>query len=123
MFIILRLAKKQSSKPSVSDKKSPKAPSCENLKGFYLALDLGGTNIRVLSVLLRGEKEPHANSASYEIPRTRMEGTGNALFDYVAEKVWTFIYNYKLHEYGNQNFQMGVTFSFPLEQRGLTQVS
>lgn len=46
-------------------------------KGRYLALDLGGTNYRVLLVHLKGDQSPPAiQETTYAIPKHIMTGTG-----------------------------------------------
>lgn len=48
--------------------------------GQYLALDLGGTNYRVLLVTLEGHgKPPHISETVYAIPKDIMVGTGEAV--------------------------------------------
>ncbi|KAH8870722.1 Hexokinase [Schistosoma japonicum] len=45
--------------------------------GNFLALDLGGTNYRVLSVTLEGKgKSPRIQERTYSIPAEKMSGTG-----------------------------------------------
>ena len=44
--------------------------------GRYLALDLGGTNFRVLLVHLRGHEPPDVTSKLYLIPTRIMLGSG-----------------------------------------------
>jgi len=50
---------------------------CVVESGRYLALDLGGTNFRVLVVELKGQryKEPHVTSKLFFIPARIMLGT------------------------------------------------
>ena len=48
---------------------------CYTEKGHYLALDLGGTNFRVLLITLEGHKVMMENEI-YPIPENIMIGTG-----------------------------------------------
>lgn len=43
--------------------------------GHFLALDLGGTNFRVLLITLRGRGKTEVQSKSYKIPQNIMHGT------------------------------------------------
>lgn len=68
-------------------------------RGKFLALDLGGTNFRVLIINL-GENHFDMQSKIYAIPKHIMTGTGIALFDHIAECLANFMkvnFNY-LHK-------------------------
>ncbi|XP_041979692.1 hexokinase type 2 isoform X2 [Aricia agestis] len=86
-------------------------------KGKFLALDLGGTNFRVLIINL-GPNHFDMQSKIYAIPKHIMTGTGTALFDHIAECLANFM---KEHEVFNERLALGFTFSFPLKQLGLTK--
>ena len=60
-------------------------------RGKFLALDLGGTNFRVLIIHLKGENEFHMQSKIYAIPQNIMLGTGTQLFDHIAECLSNFM--------------------------------
>lgn len=59
-------------------------------RGKFLALDLGGTNFRVLIINL-GENHFDMQSKIYAIPQHIMTGTGLALFDHIAECLANFM--------------------------------
>ncbi|XP_059608270.1 hexokinase type 2 isoform X2 [Phlebotomus argentipes] len=86
--------------------------------GKFLALDLGGTNFRVLLIHLKGENEFEMLSKIYAIPKTIMVGTGKQLFDHIAECLANFM---KEHNVYSERLPLGFTFSFPLTQLGLTK--
>nr|UNF16855.1 hexokinase II [Hyphantria cunea] len=86
-------------------------------RGKFLALDLGGTNFRVLIINL-GENHFDMQSKIYAIPNHIMTGTGTALFDHIAECLANFM---KDHEVYEERLALGFTFSFPLRQLGLTK--
>ncbi|XP_047116155.1 hexokinase type 2 [Schistocerca piceifrons] len=86
-------------------------------QGKFLALDLGGTNFRVLIIELEGEKF-HMDSKIYAIPQSIMLGTGVQLFDHIAECLANFM---KEHQMAHLRLPLGFTFSFPLTQKGLTK--
>lgn len=84
-------------------------------KGDILALDLGGTNFRVLLVSLDG-KEVKMESKIYLIPQHIMVGSGTQLFDHIAECIFKFM---KDHQLMDKMLPLGFTFSFPCRQEGL----
>ena len=88
-----------------------------NEKGNFLALDLGGTNFRVLLITLDGENSD-MKSEIYAIPQNIMVGTGLQLFDHIAQCLALFVKELKLE---NELLPLGFTFSFPVTQRGLSE--
>lgn len=86
-------------------------------RGKFLALDLGGTNFRVLCVTLK-EGSSDMSVATYDIPVELMTGEGKDLFDYIAECLANFVIKEHLED---EELALGFTFSFPLKQNGLTE--
>ncbi|NWY56098.1 HXK2 protein, partial [Chionis minor] len=84
-------------------------------RGEFLALDLGGTNFRVLVVRVAQDGIRMA-SEIYVIPTAVMQGTGEALFDHIIECIMDFQLKQDLME---QVLPLGFTFSFPCQQLGL----
>ncbi|NWY75049.1 HXK3 protein, partial [Erithacus rubecula] len=84
-------------------------------RGDFLALDLGGTNFRVLVVRVTEEGITMA-SEIYIIPATIMQGTGEALFDHILDCIIDFQMKQNLV---TQILPLGFTFSFPCQQVGL----
>ncbi|NXQ40996.1 HXK3 protein, partial [Catharus fuscescens] len=84
-------------------------------RGDFLALDLGGTNFRVLVVRVTEDGISMA-SEIYVIPASIMQGTGEALFDHIIDCVIDFQMKQNLV---TQMLPLGFTFSFPCEQVGL----
>ncbi|OXB81001.1 UNVERIFIED_CONTAM: hypothetical protein H355_006084, partial [Colinus virginianus] len=84
-------------------------------RGKFLALDLGGTNFRVLVVHVE-EDNIHMTSNIYVIPTAIMQGTGEALFDHIIECIMDFQMKQELMD---QVLPLGFTFSFPCQQLGL----
>lgn len=60
-------------------------------KGKFLALDLGGTNFRVLLIHLKGDNDFEMQSKIYAIPQSIMIGSGAQLFDHIAECLSNFM--------------------------------
>ncbi|KAL7026429.1 hypothetical protein ACKWTF_013910 [Chironomus riparius] len=87
-------------------------------RGKFLALDLGGTNFRVLLIHLKGDDDFEMQSKIYAIPQSIMLGSGSQLFDHIAECLANFIKEHKLQD---ERLPLGFTFSFPLKQLGLTK--
>ncbi|XP_076367872.1 hexokinase type 2-like isoform X2 [Tachypleus tridentatus] len=85
-------------------------------KGKFLALDLGGTNFRVLLIDLDGD-DFHMENEVFEIPEKIMIGTGTQLFDHIAECLSKFL---EYQGIKGQKLPLGFTFSFPCKQEGLT---
>ncbi|XP_022669594.1 hexokinase-2-like isoform X3 [Varroa jacobsoni] len=85
--------------------------------GRFLALDLGGTNFRVLLIEIDGDKFKMDN-AIYAVPQEIMLGTGTQLFDHIAECLATFSMERGIY---GQRLPLGFTFSFPCRQEGLTR--
>ncbi|CAO1419805.1 unnamed protein product [Diamesa hyperborea] len=89
-----------------------------NELGKFLALDLGGTNFRVLLIHLKGESDYEFQSKIYALPQSIMTGTGDELFDHIAECLSMFIKEMSIE---TEQLPLGFTFSFPCQQFGLTK--
>ncbi|KAH7284080.1 hypothetical protein KP509_34G038600 [Ceratopteris richardii] len=92
-------------------------------EGLYYALDLGGTNFRVLRVQLGGP-EGRVLRQEYEevsIPSHLMVGSNEDLFDYIALELSRFVEsegeNY--HPKPGRDRELGFTFSFPVKQTSI----
>uniref|UniRef100_UPI00358ECACA hexokinase-1-like n=1 Tax=Myxine glutinosa TaxID=7769 RepID=UPI00358ECACA len=88
--------------------------------GDFLALDLGGTNFRVLLVRVRGGKrrDVEMHNKIYPIPEDIMQGSGEELFDHIVQCITDFL------EYMGMvgwRLPLGFTFSFPCRQESLDQ--
>ncbi|KAF2987916.1 hypothetical protein EK904_011430 [Melospiza melodia maxima] len=84
-------------------------------KGDFLALDLGGTNFRVLVVRI-AEAGITMASEIYVIPVGVMQGSGEELFDHIIDCIIDFQTKQNLVA---QMLPLGFTFSFPCQQVGL----
>jgi hexokinase len=87
-------------------------------KGRFLALDLGGTNIRVLAVELDGNGNAALAAVSkFVIPKEMVSGTGDNLFDFIADCIKLF---FEENNIGTQQaYDLAFTFSFPVEQSSI----
>ncbi|GFS79584.1 hexokinase-2 [Nephila pilipes] len=84
-------------------------------QGKFLALDLGGTNFRVLLITLENEDFQMENEV-FGIPESIMLGTGEQLFDHIAECLANFMERQNVKDL---HLPLGFTFSFPCKQEGL----
>ncbi|GLH01768.1 Hexokinase type 2, partial [Gryllus bimaculatus] len=85
-------------------------------KGQFLALDLGGTNFRVLVIKL-ARTYFDMRAKVFAVPQSIMTGPGSELFDHIAECLFAFTSEHKINK---DNLPLGFTFSFPCEQKGLS---
>ncbi|XP_069579161.1 hexokinase-4-like isoform X2 [Brachyistius frenatus] len=85
-------------------------------KGDFLALDLGGTNFRVLHVRVLEDEQKvlKMDSQICAVPQDVMLGTGDQLFDHIAACLGDFLNSQNLK---GQTLPLGFTFSFPCEQK------
>lgn len=85
-------------------------------KGDFLALDLGGTNFRVLHVRVVEDEQKvlKMDSQICAIPKEMMLGTGEQLFDHIAACLSEFLVSQDLK---GKTLPLGFTFSFPCEQK------
>ncbi|KAF8528913.1 hexokinase-domain-containing protein [Hysterangium stoloniferum] len=88
-------------------------------KGVFLALDLGGTNLRICEVQLHGDKTFTLRQEKYKLSDSLKTGDATALFDYLADCVDAFLTDNSEQSPGEDNLSLGLTFSFPVEQTAL----
>ncbi|XP_071760959.2 hexokinase HKDC1 [Centroberyx gerrardi] len=86
--------------------------------GKYLALDLGGTNFRVLLVKIRSglSRSVRLYNKIYTIPLEIMQGTGEELFDHIVQCISDFLDYMGMK---NARLPLGFTFSFPCKQAAI----
>lgn len=86
--------------------------------GRFIALDLGGTNFRVLDVALKGRGAIEVNAEEkFRLQNKDITGTGRQLFNFIAENIREFMQVNKI-EFGKKR-DMGFTFSFPVKQSNI----
>ncbi|KHN05494.1 Hexokinase-3 [Glycine soja] len=93
-------------------------------KGTYYALDLGGTNFRVLRVHLHGQQSSvlEHEVERQPIPQNLMTSTSEDLFDFIASSLKEFI---EKEGDGSElspdrRRELGFTFSFPVKQMSVS---
>ncbi|EEB09153.1 hexokinase 1 [Schizosaccharomyces japonicus yFS275] len=86
-------------------------------KGSFLALDMGGTNLRVCEVIVQGEGKFDIMQSKYRMPQALKTGTKEQLFDFIAESIKTFVD--ENHPDSKEMLDLGFTFSYPTEQHAI----
>ena len=101
-----------------------------------MAVDLGGTNFRVCSIQLHGNTTFSLTQSKVAIPRELMTAkTSQELFSFLAKQIETFLKTHheehyvghiKRHNTGGkisdeEIFNLGFTFSFPVNQIGINK--
>ncbi|CAN1158305.1 At1g50460 [Linum perenne] len=92
--------------------------------GTYYALDLGGTNFRVLRVQLGGTRSSILSKdiKRQPIPQHLMTGTSEALFDFITSTLKQFVEqeeNVSELAQSSSTRELGFTFSFPVKQTSI----
>jgi hexokinase len=91
-------------------------------KGLFLALDLGGTNFRVLELELKGMgRTGDPIVKKYVLDKKRIAGPGAELFDFFARCVGSFMEDARLGR--TEEIKLGFTFSFPIKQTSVASGS
>ncbi|KAF8935560.1 hexokinase-domain-containing protein [Dissophora ornata] len=89
--------------------------------GSYLALDVGGTNLRVVSVHLNGAGHIATRQTKYRIDEKLKVGDAKALFDFMAVCVDSFLDEHQIVVRGDTQIELGFTFSFPVLQTSINR--
>ncbi|KAF9078464.1 hexokinase [Rhodocollybia butyracea] len=90
--------------------------------GDFLALDLGGTNLRVCLVTLQGEGKFEMTQTKYRLTEEQKQDEGQKLFDFCAECLKTFVDTNFTDGDGKsllkpgEMLPLGFTFSYPCVQ-------
>ncbi|XP_045890546.1 hexokinase-2 [Micropterus dolomieu] len=89
-------------------------------QGEFLALDLGGSNFRVLlvRVMANGKQEVEMEDQIYSIPDHLMRGSGSELFEHIADCLANFLEKLGIKD---KKLPLGFTFSFPCQQTKLDE--
>jgi hexokinase len=84
--------------------------------GTFLAIDMGGTNLRICEITLPEEKgEFDIIQSKYKMPEELKTGTGEELWGYIADCLQQFVEYH--HEDGQlEELPLGFTFSYPATQ-------
>jgi hexokinase len=80
--------------------------------GRYLAIDLGGTNLRVCQVDLVGNGKVAIQQQKYNVPESLKVGEMRNLCDFIADSIDAFLTEHNTDT--SDTLQLGFTFSFPV---------
>ncbi|KAI9730640.1 MAG: hexokinase A [Claussenomyces sp. TS43310] len=84
--------------------------------GTFLALDMGGTNLRVCEIILTNEKsEFDIIQSKYRMPEELKTGESDELWEYIADCLQQFVETHHADE-KLESLPLGFTFSFPATQ-------
>ncbi|RMJ22135.1 hexokinase [Aspergillus sp. HF37] len=87
-----------------------------NEKGTFLALDMGGTNMRVCEIILGEEKGSFdIIQSKYRMPEELKSGTAEEMWEYIADCLKQFI-DYHHENQNLSSMPLGFTFSYPATQ-------
>src|ERR1700753_4181747 len=88
-----------------------------NETGTFLALDMGGTNLRVCEVELTDKKgEFDILQSKYRLPEELKTGNAEELFDYIADCLSQFVHTHHAQSEKMGKLPLGFTFSYPCSQ-------
>uniref|UniRef100_A0A183GBH3 Phosphotransferase n=1 Tax=Heligmosomoides polygyrus TaxID=6339 RepID=A0A183GBH3_HELPZ len=85
-------------------------------RGKFVAMDLGGTNLRVMIMEIEPGEKMRTKQFNTRMPNAAMHGTGEQLFDYIAKALADFLIE---RDVANDNLPVGFTFSYPCDQTSL----
>ncbi|ORY55751.1 hexokinase [Leucosporidium creatinivorum] len=92
-------------------------------KGAYLAVDLGGTNLRVCHVELEGDGKFEVTQTKYRLTEEQKHADGPELIDFCAECLGRFVQDHYADDDGNvildEPLSLGFTFSYPCVQEAI----
>jgi len=87
-------------------------------KGVFIALDLGGTNFRILKLVLKGAgRSGEPRTMKFVLKKGLITGSGVKMFDFLAASLKTFLKKNKMSS--EDRIRLGFTFSFPVNQTGI----
>ena len=85
--------------------------------GTFLALDMGGTNLRVCEIVLTDQKsEFDIIQSKYRLPEELKTGDSDELWDYIADCLYQFVQTHHGDDPKMDKFALGFTFSYPATQ-------
>lgn len=89
-----------------------------NELGRFIALDLGGTNLRILQLELKGQgRILKRGEKKVVLGEKYIKGTALGLFDFIASFIKEFLQEEGLDQ--TAGLMLGFTFSFPIQQSGI----
>lgn len=90
--------------------------------GSYLALDMGGTNLRVCEITLTEAKsEFDIIQSKYRMPEELKTGDAEELWEYIADCLQQFIVTHHGDSEKMEKLPLGFTFSYPATQNHIDE--
>lgn len=91
-------------------------------KGTFLALDMGGTNLRVAEITLDGKRGFDVTQSKYLLPdNLKVADSPEPLWDYIAECLGKFLTANHPERDPNVIVNLGFTFSYPCTQGAINE--
>lgn len=87
--------------------------------GDYLAIDLGGTNLRVVLVRLLGQSKFDTTQSKYALPKHMREALSDELWAFIADCLAKFVEEF-YPDGVEHKLPLGFTFSYPASQDNIT---
>ncbi|KAJ2900500.1 Hexokinase [Zalerion maritima] len=85
--------------------------------GTFLALDMGGTNLRVCQITLTDQKsEFDIIQSKYRMPEELKTGESDELWEYIADCLQQFVDSHHADKSTIEKLPLGFTFSYPATQ-------
>ena len=85
--------------------------------GEYITVDLGGTNLRICFITLKGRiGDTEINQKVYQLPEELKNGTADALWSHIVDSLEDFISSNGLKPRDDSQLPLGFTFSYPATQ-------
>lgn len=85
--------------------------------GKFLALDMGGTNLRVCEIeLIDEDGEFDIRQSKYRMPEELKTGHADELWEYIADCLQQFVETHHPGEKLDKPLPLGFTFSYPATQ-------
>ncbi len=85
--------------------------------GTFLALDMGGTNLRVCEITLTEHKsEFDIIQSKYRLPEELKTGDSDELWEYIADCLFQFVETHHNDVPNLEKLHLGFTFSYPATQ-------
>lgn len=81
-----------------------------------MAVDLGGTNIRICWITLLGQGRHEMIQEKYCLPQELKTGTADELWDSIASDLEKFVHDHKLGGTREEPLHLAFTFSYPATQ-------
>ncbi|KAF7717693.1 Uncharacterized protein PECH_002926 [Penicillium ucsense] len=91
---------------------------CEQAR--VLTMDMGGTNLRVCHVKLEPNRRDFEHTQrKFKLPGEVKTGTGEQLWEFVADRLKSFIDDHQIQNSISEKVPVAFTFSFPVHQTGI----